>query len=809
MSDDVGALAGELPYWGWVDGQTCLTVGGELVTVGELRQVVVDGRTAEDLDRVSGRWQQMLSASPEGMRVTWIVERGSAEIDLVAPGSDIAGLAQRKRQAFLRDRVQEVSTYVVWSYQPHLRQGVEARSRGWWRAYVKEWLRRRRAPHETIYLEQDLVRAVDRQAVVIRAARARVSEVTPIRILDAEEASAVLYRLVNGGVGQWVPGTGKGAGVNWRLAGVDVAAERQILHVGGEQCGIWSCVGPPSKVTANGLGGLWNSIAAPMTVVMEWRPWSREAARRNMRSTQRHYFSQRYSLMAHVQEKEGTAAAMEDAAASVEAARAGQALVELETEGVAYGDVSLSVAIRGGDDELEQWGAEVQRVFGVVDAKAVRESYGQLAVWFGRLPGQPPSRQPRRVCVSAGVSACMAPLFGPPRGERRCKHLDNAPALTVFETTAGTPYYFDLFAGGDVGHTVILGSTGSGKSFLLNFLLVQGLQYKPRVVILDLGGSYRALTQFVGGGYLEVSPESDVVPLRPFSMEAGERTFQFLTTWVLRLLRIGGWGEQSGDVSEIRARIQDLYALPRPRRALGNLVRSLPAQMWPALERWHGSGAWGRWFDHPPLAEGEDLAVDDWQVIDLAGAKEQEDWCEAALMYLLERMRTEIESPAEATRLKLMVVDEAWSFIKDPAVLYRLVEAAKTWRKRNAVLILATQSVSDVTAAEGSATLLESIPTQLFLANPNFPAEGQAMFGLNDGELAIIKDLTEKRELFLRRASESAVLRLDVDAESYWLYTSSAIEAAKRAAAVKEYGLAGAIVRLAAGLDAGRAAVMG
>ena len=199
----------------------------------------------------------------------------------------------------------------------------------------------------------------------------------------------------------------------------------------------------------------------------------------------------------------------------------------------------------------------------------------------------------------------------------------------------------------------------------------------------------------------------------------------------------------------------------------------------------------------------------DWQVIDLAGAKEQEDWCEAALMYLLERMRTEIESPAEATRLKLMVVDEAWSYLKDPAVLNRLVEAAKTWRKRNAALILATQSVGDVTAAEGAATLLESMPTQLFLSNRNFPAAGQAAFGLNDGELAIIRDLTEKRELFLRRAGGSAVLRLNVDAESYWLYTSSVNEAAQRAAAVEQYGLEGAIVRLAAGLDAGRAAVMG
>ena len=64
----------------------------------------------------------------------------------------------------------------------------------------------------------------------------------------------------------------------------------------------------------------------------------------------------------------------------------------------------------------------------------------------------------------------------------------------MLETQWRTPYYYDLFKG-DVGHTLVLGATGAGKSFTLNFLLVQALQYDPRILILDLGGSYRWLTQ--------------------------------------------------------------------------------------------------------------------------------------------------------------------------------------------------------------------------------------------------------------------------------------------------------------------------
>ena len=119
-----------------------------------------------------------------------------------------------------------------------------------------------------------------------------------------------------------------------------------------------------------------------------------------------------------------------------------------------------------------------------------------------------------------------------------------------------------------MGHTLVLGATGAGKSFALNFLLVQALQYDPRVLILDLGGSYRWLTQFLGGGYMELSPEGNAgagFRLRPFSLPAGERTFGFLTGWISWLLRIGGWTLSGEDPSEIRARRpMDRPCDPRP-----------------------------------------------------------------------------------------------------------------------------------------------------------------------------------------------------------------------------------------------------
>ena len=789
-----GSLGEELPWWGWLeDGRTCLTRGGELLSMGRLTPSVTDGQTPEQLDRVVDRWQRMLSGLDARTRLYFYLLRRPIHFTGEADGevSSVAALGRRKRRSFLEERVQEVSVYVAWCHDPRLSAVTTGKTGGpWWMAYLKNWMARRRNRHESVYLHASIQSAAASFRQRVDAGRSLVDDLTPVRLLPAREASAILNELTNRPGTFW--GGATGSGMNWRLAVSELEAERQNLRLDGEPVLLYSLLSPPGASRANLLQGLYR-LDATMTVALEWRPQRLEAARRKIRGAQRHYFSKRYSMAAHVQETEGTASAMEDTAAAAESDRLGDALVELETDGIAYGDLALTVAIHGPLGETESLDGDIRRIFASHDAKVIREGYGQLPAWFSRLPGQPRKRQLRSVFVSAGAAASLAPIFGPPVGTPKSGHLGKA-ALAILETPWRTPYHYDLFQG-DVGHTLVLGATGAGKSFALNFLLVQALQYDPRVLILDLGGSYRWLTQFLGGGYLELSPEgSGGFRLRPFSLPAGERSFQFLTGWISRLLRIGGWTPGGEDPSEIRARVEDLYAFAPPRRTLGTLVRSLPSRMWPALGRWHGEGAWARYFDNP--ADGEDLDFEDWQVIDLAGAAEHEDLCEAALFYLLERLRLALENPDETARVKLMVVDEAWRYLQDPAVLSYLAEAAKTWRKKNAALVMATQSAVDVTGTAGAEALLESMPTKLFLANPELPEKAAETFRLNPSEVETIRGLIPKRELYLRRTGQAAVLRLEVDPASYWLYTSSPVDARKRAEAVGQYGLAEALEHL-------------
>ena len=789
---EAGALEAEIPAWGWVDGRTCLTRMGELVSVGRLYPCPTSGLSASQVEAVVQRWIRLLGQLDERTRLGLYVLRRPLPPAAAELGG-VAGASAAARAEHLRRRLNRLDAYVAWTRDPRLRPAPPANGMPAWAARLQalavpeqrvRWVRSQ-VEEACVQLRQD----VDAHCRL-------VEDVTPVEVLDPDAATVLLSELVNR------PGTppppARGSALHRRLAQSEIEAERRQLRLDGEDALVYSLVEPPSEAMADQLRELLQ-IPATLTLSWEFRRLATDKARKRIHNARQFFFAKRFSMLAHMRETDGTQEAMMDEAADTEAARLGAAQAELEAHGMPYGDLCLSLTLHGPLEEIERHDAGVRRIFHACDAKVLRESYGQLAAFFSRQPGAPRAHAPRPLLVSAGVAAALAPLCGPAQGSPRSRHLDE-DCLCVFETREGTPFYYDLYAGGggDIGHTLILGQSGAGKSFLLNFLVVSALQYGPKVFILDLGGSYGPLTRLLGGGYLPLSPDPDApTRLRPFGLPAGERTFQFLTGWVRRLLELGGYDAVGADTTEIRRRIEDLYRFDPSERTLGVLAGSLFSYMKPAMSRWIGHGTWGAVFDNPPL-EGEE-SWGELQVVDLAGAAKYEDLVEAALGYFLERMRHEVDDAEDLARVKLCIVDEAWKFLQDPGVSSYLAEAAKTWRKKNAALLLATQSGLDLAGVESARPLLEALSTRIFLANREFPLSLAQSFQLGDSEVGLVRDLVSKRELYLRRAAEREVVALRVDPKSYWLYTSDPRDAERRTRAIREHGLAGALDLLAEG----------
>ena len=262
-----GSLAEELPWWGWLeDDRTCLTRAGELLSIGRLTPSVLDGQTPGQMDRVIDRWCRMLSGLDPRSRLHFYLLRRPVRFADESDGapSSVAALGRQKRRAFLEQRVQDVSAYVAWAHDPHLSSVATQKMGGpWWRATARNWMARRRNPHESIYLQSSIESAAAGFRQIVEASRVLVDDLTPLRVLEAREASLVLNELTNRPGTFWEGATG--SGMNWRLAVSELEAERRNLRLDGEPVILYSLLSPPGAACANLLEGLYR-LDATMTV---------------------------------------------------------------------------------------------------------------------------------------------------------------------------------------------------------------------------------------------------------------------------------------------------------------------------------------------------------------------------------------------------------------------------------------------------------------------------------------------------------------------------------------------------------------
>ena len=222
----------------------------------------------------------------------------------------------------------------------------------------------------------------------------------------------------------------------------------------------------------------------------------------------------------------------------------GEALKELEVHGHYFGEFSLTVVVYDLElTKVETSCAEVYKVFSVHDAQLYDERYNLLNAYLATIPGNRAFNL-RRLLITNANYADYSFFFTLHTGERRNDHL-GAEYLAVLETNHKTPYFLNLHHR-DVAHTVILGRTGSGKSFLLNFLITNLQKYEPYTFIFDLGGSFASLTRLFGGSYLCAGLASGDFRINPFALGAGETKPGFSNSVPPCAHGIAGWPQDHG-----------------------------------------------------------------------------------------------------------------------------------------------------------------------------------------------------------------------------------------------------------------------
>jgi type IV secretion/conjugal transfer VirB4 family ATPase len=462
----------------------------------------------------------------------------------------------------------------------------------------------------------------------------------------------------------------------------------------------------------------------------------------------RQWFAKRKSIAAIVKEvMTNEASTLVDSDAANKAADADIALQELGSDDVGEAYVTATVTVW---DEFAPIAAEklrlVEKMIQGRDFTCMPEGVNAIEAWLGSLPGHAYAnvRQPP---VSTLNLAHMIPLSAVWAGPARDEHF-NAPPLFFGKTEGSTPFRFSLHVG-DVGHTLVVGPTGAGKSVLLSLMAMQFRRYRHnQIFAFDFGGSIRTAALACGGDWHDLggslSPGSEhSVSLQPLARIDDPFERAWTAEWVIAILAKEGVTISPTAKEHVWSALTSLASSPVQERTITGLAVLLQSTaLKQALQPYCVGGSSGRLLD----AEAEQLgfaSVQAFETEGLIGAAA----APAVLTYLFHRIEGRLDG-----RPTLLIIDEGWLVLDDPAFAQQLREWLKTLRKKNASVVFATQSLSDIDGSNIAPAIVESCPTRIFLPNeraiePQITAIYRR-FGLNNRQIEIIARATPKRDYY-------------------------------------------------------------
>ena len=518
-------------------------------------------------------------------------------------------------------------------------------------------------------------------------------------------------------------------------------------RLGDQHLRVLTVIGFPTATTPGLLDDL-NRLAFPYR-------WSTRAilldktdATKLLTKIRRQWFAKRKSIAAILKEVlTNEASALVDTDASNKAADADMALQELgaDVAGMAY--VTATVVVWDADPRLADEKLRlVEKVIQGRDFTAMVETVNAVDAWLGSLPGHAYAnvRQPP---VSTLNLAHMIPLSAVWAGPERDEHF-GAPPLLYGKTEGSTPFRLSLHVG-DVGHTLVVGPTGAGKSVLLALMALQFRRYdRSQVFAFDFGGSIRAAALAMGGdwhdlgGGLTDGSESSV-SLQPLARIHDTYERAWAADWIVAILMREAI-QITPDVKEhIWTALTSLASAPVEERTITGLSVLLQSNdIKQALRPYCVGGAYGRLLD----AEAEHLGSADVQAFEVEGLIGT-GAAPAVLAYLFHRIGDRLDG-----RPTLLIIDEGWLALDDEGFAGQLREWLKTLRKKNASVIFATQSLSDIDNSSIAPAIIESCPTRLLLPNeraiePQITAIYRR-FGLNDRQIEILARAVPKRDYY-------------------------------------------------------------
>jgi type IV secretion/conjugal transfer VirB4 family ATPase len=799
---EADALSAHINLYGFWTETTFLTKSGDLGMVLSVTGVDYESLDNDEQQYAVKRLESALKSFGEGFHVyQYLFKTNRPEIPFASYDDALIDAAIDQRRQFFeskRDRLYQIELFYV-----IVLEGARSKT-----GIMPALLRIPRDPQGGIrelkaqftsdnmkvllrtQIDADLVKLEQRVQNFTR----QLADLMPVEVQGQQAQFSFFRRLLN--FDDWrIAGKPQSTQyLDYQVVNSNIEAERDHLRIGDHFVRILTMKEAIAETRPLVLDRLFK-IEGNFYVVTEWTPLSMAKARKEVDKRRRHFNMSKsgfVSQMGSDPAKTNQRDVLIDESKQADIENLGECLRALG-DGQTLGDFSLTVVLYSTDlQAINQEMGEFTGVFTNADGALFTETYNQLNALFATVPGNY-AQNLRKMYLLNSNYADLSFLFTIHPGEKTNAHL-RSEYLAVLETDNATPYYLNLH-NGEVAHTLILGMTGSGKSFLCNFLLTNAQKYRPQTYIFDIGGSFQSLTEIFGGMYLNVGQESRDFTINPFSLPESKENLQFLFSF-FRVLIEGNDKRYKLDFKEERKlweAIERMYVVAPEQRTLSTFSQII-GELKERLHRWTKEGQYGFLFDNVE----DTLSFSKFQTFNFAGWGDAPEVLEPLLFYVLHRASNEIANPEKLATFKTFLLDEAWLFIKNETIRTYIVAAQKTWRKHNAAMILATQSIKELEESGMLAIVAESCPTKIFLANPEMNRQVyREAFHLNDTEIEIIADLIPPGEMLIRKAQSSKKVRLNVDSVSYWIATNNARDNLLKREAFAHYGIAEGVRQLA------------
>jgi type IV secretory pathway VirB4 component len=299
----------------------------------------------------------------------------------------------------------------------------------------------------------------------VQAFARQLADFMQIEVLNQQDQFSFFRRLLN--YDDWrIAGRSQSTQfIDYQVINSDIEAERDHLRVGDHIVRVLTMKEAITETRPLVLDALLK-IPANFYVVTEWTALPADKARKEVNKRRRHFNMSKtgfVSQMGNNTTQTNPRDVLVDESKQADIENLGDCLRVLG-DGQSLGDFSLTIVLYGQSrTELDRLVAQFTAVFTNADGNLFAESYNQLNAYFATVPGNYAMNLRQMYLLNTNY-ADLSFLFTILPGEKTNAHL-GTEYLAALETDNSTPYFLNLH-NGEVAHTLILGMTGSGNSFL-------------------------------------------------------------------------------------------------------------------------------------------------------------------------------------------------------------------------------------------------------------------------------------------------------------------------------------------------------